>query len=260
MEMDKPRKRIFMGLLAAMCLMAAGLAFLLWWIPYVGIQNIHPALPAVLGAFFGLLVAVLFAGALTLAFTIVRGRDLIFTRRLRGAVVRFLLPLLVLVGKIFGVEKEEIQRSFIEINNQLVLAQLPNPAAPKVLLLLPHCLQNHKCKVRITTRPENCERCGKCPMKELMELSDEFDSDISVATGGTIARKIVVEKRPDVILAVACERDLTSGIQDSYPIPVYGILNRRPHGPCFNTEVDLEKVREGLARLLGKSPQPLAAA
>lgn len=258
--MDKPRKRIFMSLLAALCLMAAVLAFGLWWIPFVGIRNIHPYLPALLALFFGLLLVALFGGALILVFTIIRGRDLIFTRRLRGAVVRFLLPLLVLVGRIFGVDKEEIQRSFIEINNQLVLAQLPNPAPRKILLLMPHCLQNDQCKVRITTSPDNCERCGLCPMKELMELSEEFDADISVATGGTIARKIVVEKRPDVILAVACERDLTSGIQDSHPIPVYGILNRRPHGPCFNTEVSLEEVRKALARLLTPASAPQQAA
>jgi hypothetical protein len=43
-------------------------------------------------------------------------------------------------------------------------------------------------------------------------------------------------------VAVACERDLCSGIQDAYPIPVYGILNQRPHGPCMNTQVDLDEL------------------
>ena len=45
-------------------------------------------------------------------------------------------------------------------------------------------------------------------------------------------------------MAVACERDLTSGIQDSYPIPVIGVLNERPFGPCRNTRVDLAAVGE----------------
>ena len=66
-----------------------------------------------------------------------------------------------------------------------------------------------------------------------------------------MARKIVVEKKPKVIIGVACERDLTSGIQDSYPIPVFGIFNRRPFGPCFDTDVDLEMVEKGIVTFLG---------
>jgi hypothetical protein len=65
---------------------------------------------------------------------------------------------------------------------------------------------------------------------------------MSIATGGTLARRVIVETLPKAIVAVACERDLTSGIQDSYPIPVIGILNERPFGPCRDTRVDLSKV------------------
>jgi len=53
-----------------------------------------------------------------------------------------------------------------------------------------------------------------------------------------------------VIVAVACERDLTSGIQDTYPIPVFGIFNRRPFGPCYDTDVDLELVEKGITTFL----------
>jgi hypothetical protein len=70
---------------------------------------------------------------------------------------------------------------------------------------------------------------------------------IAVATGGTLARRIIVENRPEAIVAVACELDLTTGILDSYPLPVIGILNERPHGPCINTKVDIEKVRGAIA-------------
>ena len=73
-----------------------------------------------------------------------------------------------------------------------------------------------------------------------------------MATGGTLARRVIVETRPTSILAVACERDLVSGIHDAYPIPVYGILNQRPHGPCRNTLVDMDQVARGLSVLLGR--------
>ena len=74
-----------------------------------------------------------------------------------------------------------------------------------------------------------------------------------MATGGTLARRIIVEKRPKAIVAVACEYDLTTGIQDSYPLPVLGILNERPFGPCINTTVDVKKVKEAIFDFLGKS-------
>jgi hypothetical protein len=97
---------------------------------------------------------------------------------------------------------------------------------------------------------ENCKACGKCKIKDLVELSHKYHVSIAVATGGTLARKIVVDKKPQMIIGVACERDLTSGIQDTYPLPVYGILNKRPHGPCFDTDVDLEAVERGMAAFL----------
>jgi hypothetical protein len=78
---------------------------------------------------------------------------------------------------------------------------------------------------------------------------------IAVATGGTLARRIVLENRPDAIVAVACELDLTAGIQDTYPIPVIGILNERPNGPCINTKADLEKVRRAITDFV-EGPEP----
>jgi hypothetical protein len=86
-----------------------------------------------------------------------------------------------------------------------------------------------------------------------MEVSRKYDVELAVATGGTIARRIVVEKRPRLIIAVACERDLTSGIQDTYPLPVYGIFNHRPHGPCFNTGLPLAEVEGAIRHFLASS-------
>ena len=61
-----------------------------------------------------------------------------------------------------------------------------------------------------------------------------------------LARKKVQELRPDAIVAVACERDLSSGLQDVYPLPAFGVLNERPNGPCVDTKVDLERLRQAI--------------
>jgi len=227
-----------------------GLSILLWWVPYVGLTYIHTSLPWVLAAVLGFVVLFCLGGALTLLMTIVRGRNLFFNRKIRGVVIRILFPLLVGVGRCFGLSKDEIRRSFIAINNRLVFAESKKVRPENLLILLPHCLQNHECGIRITGDVAKCKGCGKCRIKDLSELSRRHGVSISVATGGTLARRIVIEKKPDMIIGVACERDLTSGIQDSYPIPVFGILNHRPFGPCYDTDVDMKMVEAALASFL----------
>lgn len=249
-EPAPPRTRTFIFLLLITSVVMVPLAFALWWVPYVGLSSIHPHLPLILAVLFGCLVLFGLGGALTLVFTIIRGKNLFFNKKIRGVVIRILFPLLVAVGKCLGIRREEIRRSFIAINNRLVLAEARKVGPEKLLILLPHCLQNHDCIVRITGDVENCKACGRCKIKDLVALARKYGVSIAVATGGTLARRIVVEKSPQVIVAVACERDLTSGVQDSFPIPVFGILNRRPFGPCFDTDVDLEEVERGVKTFL----------
>jgi len=55
-----------------------------------------------------------------------------------------------------------------------------------------------------------------------------------------------VEFKPKAIVAIACERDLSSGIQDVNTVPVLGVLNIRPNGPCFDTTVDLAAVEDAV--------------
>jgi hypothetical protein len=115
---------------------------------------------------------------------------------------------------------------------------------------LPQCIQNFDCDIKITGNVLNCKRCGKCEIRDLIELAERYKVKIAVATGGTLARRIIVNMRPKAIVAVACELDLTSGIKDTYPIPVMGILNQRPNGPCYNTSVDIADVKEALLHFM----------
>lgn len=163
---------------------------------------------------------------------------------IRGIVLRVYYPLLMFLSAFFKSRKESFQRSVIHMNNRLVIAE--RPRTKKILLLLPHCIQTNECTIRLTHNIYNCERCGRCEIKDLIEIAEENGLELFVATGGTIARKIVKEVRPEAIVAVACERDLSSGLVDTYPFPILGITNERPYGPCFNTRVDLDKVKDAI--------------
>lgn len=167
----------------------------------------------------------------------------------RGVVLKVFYPVMMLAGSFFKSRKEHFQRVVIDLNNTLVRAE--RPAIKSILLLLPHCLQIDECKIRLTHNIKNCARCGRCRIKDLIEIAEDNDLSLFVATGGNLARKIVSDVRPEGIVAVACERDLSSGLVDSYPMPVIGIPNDRPFGPCFNTQVDLDKVREAIQFFCG---------
>ena len=253
----KPKKRIFIGLLVMTCLILFFLIFLLWYVPMVGLKNIHSSLPFLFTLLLGALVFLMLAGGLLLVFTILRGRDIFLSHKLRGLVAKVLFPFMILMGRLVGVSKEKVQQSFIELNNHLVRSNAHRARPHRLLILLPHCIQDFDCNLKITANIRNCKGCGKCEIKDLIELADEYEVKIAVATGGTLARRIIVENRPEAIVAVACELDLTSGVQDSYPIPVIGILNDRPHGPCINTKVDIQKVRDAISDFL-KPPRSTA--
>lgn len=243
---EQPRKRLFILLLGVACGLILLGTCLLWWVSSVGLDNIHPMLPMVFGIVLGTLALLVVGGLLLLILTLLTGRDLFLLQRLRGLVVKYLFPGIISIGRLFGVDPDLLRQSFIVLNNQLVHTKRLRVPAKRTLILLPHCIQLFDCAIKITGDVDQCIRCGKCDIKGLLELAKSYGIEMAVATGGTLARKIIVEKRPQLIVAVACERDLTAGIRDSYPLPVVGVLNNRPNGPCFNTQILLPEVEKAL--------------
>jgi uncharacterized protein len=239
----QPARITLVGLLSLTAIILSTILTISYVVPYYGLERIHSQLPWIMGIVIATLGGLVLLALILLIVVTLLGRDVPFSRVLRSISTKALLPILILVGKLVGLRKEEVQHAFVAVNNELVMAQCRNGHPPhKVLLLMPHCLQDSECDVKVTHRVEKCKRCGKCPIKDLLEMSTKYGVDLAVATGGTIARRIVIERRPDLIIAVACERDLTSGIQDTTPLPVYGIFNERPFGPCLNTRVAIDRV------------------
>lgn len=249
-KISPPRKRLFISLMGVTCLILVGLIFLAWWVPNRGLANIHPNLPHLVGIVMGILSGLAIIGTGLLVLTTALGKDIFFTRFMRLIVIKFLLPVIEFVGRVVGIDKDKIRQSFIAMNNSLVISQRIKISADRILVLLPHCIQLADCEIKVTGNIHKCIECGRCDIKGLVGIGKKYGIDISVATGGTLARKVIVEKRPKLVLAVACERDLTSGIKDCYPLPVIGILNDRPFGPCYNTKVNVDKIDDALRQVL----------
>lgn len=246
----KPSTGTFLLLLVLLAAAVAGLSFLAWYVPTVGLRSIHPALPYVLAAVMILAGLVLFGGAALVTAAMAGGRLLFYSRTLHWLLVKLYLPLLVLAGGILRIPKIRIERAFIDLNNRMVHAMGRKFRPEKILILMPHCIQWDDCKLKVTREVKNCAGCGRCEVGDLVKLSEEFGIELFISTGGTVARRKVIEHRPDAVVAVACERDLTSGLQDAYPLPVMAVVNKRPHGYCMETGVDMAEIRQAVMDLV----------
>lgn len=250
------KKRLFIGLVMGTSALVSMFLVLLWIVPYIGLREIHHTAPWIFGVLIFTAIFIVAWESLGLVINIVSGKTLPLFKRMRGITVRLFLPLMMLLGRTLGITKEKVWASFIKVNNELVASSGKRYRPSEILLLMPHCLQRSDCTVRLTYGVENCKRCGKCPMLGLLDLSLKYGVHMAIATGGTIARRIVVQRRPKIILAVACERDLSSGIQDTYPLPVFGILNDRPFGPCLDTQVALDRLELAMRNFLDSEFYP----
>ncbi|MFQ5736368.1 MAG: DUF116 domain-containing protein [Thermodesulfobacteriota bacterium] len=247
----RPGKGVFLAMLGVIVLAAAFAGFFFWYIPTVGLRNIHPALPYALGAVLLGVCAFVIGGTALITLAVMRGSLPFYSKWLRWMLVKFYLPLMIMAGGILRIPKIKIERVFIDLNNQMVKLMGRRVRPERLLILMPHCIQFDDCKIKVTRNVRNCAGCGKCEIGKLLDLSDRYGVSLFISTGGTVARRKVVEERPDAVIAVACERDLTSGLQDSYPLPVWAIVNKRPHGYCMETGVDLSEVSHAIAELAG---------
>lgn len=238
---------IFLAL-AGIGIVASGI----WYLQGVGITTITRTILVGLAILFSLILIIFVVGFSSVVITLIREKPvklLLFPTRLT---IEYLFPLTLYFGHILGFSKEQLERAFIQVSNHLVGIRGIQISGDKLLVLLPHCIQKFDCEYRVTSDIENCRRCGRCSIDKLLSLKEKYGCHIAVATGGTLARKVVKELHPKAIVAVACERDLTSGIQDTYPLPVTGVINIRPEGPCINTLVDIGEVEKAIQKFLGR--------
>lgn len=226
-------------------------AFLLWFLLAPRLAEIFKQLPLIFAALEA--VALLFMGG-SLFLSIISAmteKDFHLFIKGRYFVLGILVPFSLWLGRRLGVPTDYVRNSYIKVNNSLVRSITSLISSRRILILIPHCLQRSECLCKICDDIDNCERCGQCVIYNFVELREKYGFDALVASGGTMARRLVAKMKPTAIIAIACERELASGIQDTFHIPVIGIPNIRPHGPCKDTQVDFEKVEETIRHLRG---------
>jgi len=119
-----------------------------------------------------------------------------------------------------------------------------------ILVLTPHCLRDPACPNDIVQDAKNCKLCGKCQVKDLVELANSYQVKVAVASGGLMAKEKVKKVNPKAVIAIACEKELTEGILSILPRSVYAIINQQPFGPCLKTTFNLDALRKQIERLI----------
>ncbi len=248
----KGKKRIFILLGMVMMLCYFAIFGVIWLLMTTSSQELRQVMMTGFAALFVCTFLLMGAGLTFLVIGLLRRSASPAVQKIGRNIVDFFYPMTMWVGRLFGVSKEEIEDSYIKINNQMTVSQDRKYRPEEILILAPHCLQNTNCPHKITIDVQNCHRCGKCSVAGLLDIAEETGVNLVVASGGTFARKLAKEYQPKAIVAIACERDLTSGIKDmnAQHIPVVGVLNERPNGPCYNTTVQICKVRQALAEFI----------
>ncbi|KAB2954471.1 DUF116 domain-containing protein [Heliorestis acidaminivorans] len=240
------RKRLFIGLMIVSFVTVLSLLLLGWYTINYQDHLWNQALIGLIGLVFLVLILIIAFGIAAMIFSIWQDRAIPQLYRWTRMATNVLFPLALVLAKVLGISSDRLKSSFIEVSNQLIKTREFNISPERIMILGPHCLQKSSCPYKITLDINNCKECGACPVDELKRLANRYGVVLTIVSGGTWARKMIMERAPQAIVAVACERDLTSGIQDIDRIPVIGVLNDRPEGPCYNTRVNLEKVEEAI--------------
>lgn len=242
----RTRKRLVISLLATSLGLLGLVGLALWYLVVYKPQCLAFGIWAAAVLTLAVIVPVLAFGLVSIILSIAIDRGFPSLGRLMSVTISALMPFAFLIGRVMRIEKTRVESSYIEVNNFLVRFKERVVRPDQLLVLLPHCLQRVDCPRKITADVRSCQRCGGCLIGDLLGLMDRYGVMLFVASGGSQARRAIQELRPRAVVAVACEGELTSGIQDVEGLPVVGITNEKPEGPCRNTRVNLHRLESAI--------------
>ncbi len=126
------------------------------------------------------------------------------------------------VARRFGV-RDWVEHAAVDVYNGLAVRRGRRVGKGELLVLIPRCL-------------------SKTTLDDVLEVAGRYEVPVFVATRGQLARRAIRERRPRAVVAVACERDMVTGLHDvAAKIPVLGLTMQLPAGPCKDAVIDIRK-------------------
>ena len=212
---------------------AVGVALLLYLVgPRLG--GLWAPLPRALWVALGSLagLALLYVGVLAAAFY--SGRSFLPERLMERGPYLQIMSYTSLLSRAFG-KRDWVEHAAIDIYNTLAERRGRRVGKGELLVLIPRCL-------------------SKQALDGVLEIAGRYEVPVFVATRGQLARRVIKERRPRAVVAVACERDMMTGLRDvAGKLPVLGLTMQLPNGPCRDAAIDLGQMEQWVQGLVGKS-------
>src|SRR3990170_1809212 len=136
------------------------------------------------------------------------------------------------VARRFGV-RDWVEHAAVEVYNGLAARRGRKVGKGELLVLIPRCL-------------------SKATLDGVLDVAGRYEVPVFVATRGQLARRAIRERRPRAVVAVACERDMVTGLHDvAGKIPVLGLTMQLPNGPCRDAAIDLDVMEAWVREWVG---------
>ena len=230
-------KRTFMGVLLLVWLSLGGFGALVCYLIAPRLAQFYTALPLMLLLVLAAIWMVLGLWFLLMALSLWTGKDFLVHFKSKTLSLTFLIPIAFRMGHRIGISKDKLSNSFVRVSNLLIKTRVRKVRSEDLMILLPRCLT-------------------PALLKRINAVAKSLNIQAFTVSGGSKARALLQEHRPKALIGVACERDLLSGLQDVLDyLPVIGLPNRRPHGPCKDTEIDWDEFERALITFLGRDDE-----
>jgi hypothetical protein len=147
-----------------------------------------------------------------------------------------LLPLMRWTSRLAarGGQRDRVENAAVKVYNRLALRRAVRVKHGELLLLIPRCL-------------------SRATLDNVLAMAGRYGVPVFVATRGQLARRVIRERRPRAVVAVACERDMVSGLHDvAAKVPVLGLTMTLPAGPCKDAVLDMVTLEIYLQAFVGK--------
>lgn len=152
----------------------------------------------------------------------------------RGPFLR-LMRLTSRVASRFG-WRDWVENAAVKVYNGFAAGRGRKVGRGELLLLIPRCL-------------------SKETLDGVLGVAGKYGVPVFVATRGQLARRVIRERRPRAVVAVACERDMVSGLHDvAGKVPVLGLTMTLPSGPCKDALLDLGQLETWVKRYVVVEP------
>jgi hypothetical protein len=214
---------------------ATGIVALLLYLIGPRLGTLWPLLPRILWIALGLFAVVQWLYLSVLAASFYSGRNLLPERLLERGPYLQLMNYTSLVARPFR-KRDWVEHAAIDVYNTLAERRGRRVGKGELLVLIPRCL-------------------SKQALDGVLEIAGRYEVPVFVATRGQLARRVIRERRPRAVVAVACERDMMTGLRDvAGKLPVLGLTMQLPNGPCRDATIDLGQMERWVQRLVAAAP------